>query len=77
MKFVRGNPPPAARARIFVVPVKSHFTIREEAPSKPRFVRRAPVAEPVEVAVITATSQGESEEPFLKPITKARLMARR
>jgi hypothetical protein len=60
------NQPPPARKRLFVMLTKPDFTVREEAPSTPKFTRRA-----VKVKAM-AVAPGE-----IKPPTKSRLMARR
>ena len=66
----RSNPPPRpTKARIHVMPVRTNFEIREEVLSPPRFIRRAPVA-------VSECSETE-DQPFIKPPTRAQLMARR
>ena len=61
MTMTRGNPPPPRTTKLLHV-VPVKTKFGEATPAAPRFVRRSPVPE---------------EQPFIRPPTKAQLMARR
>lgn len=89
----RSNPPPPRPATLHVRVVRSNFEVREETaplnrrllsdetPAPPRFVRRAPVAGELLAAnnspAVAVSLRSETDEPFIKPPTRAQLMARR
>jgi hypothetical protein len=81
--MIRGNPSPArpTKARLHVRPVISDFSVREAAPVPPRFVRRAPVPGELLAAnnspAVAVPEISGTEEPFIRPPTKAQLMSRR
>jgi hypothetical protein len=78
-KFRRGNLPPSqpplltpgpATKRLTVVPTTPDFGIREDAPPRPRFVRG-------DTSTTERVGKVGDAEPFIRPPSRAQLMAGR